>query len=51
MQTRVVRKFIWWPRCLHRKCKWLSFANIEQYFGDDLYDMDVENKWFDDRFV
>jgi hypothetical protein len=53
--TRIVRRFLLWPKEISEKVRWLEIAYIEQRYlkvevPDDGYDFSFQRKWVGERW-
>ena len=53
METRVVRKFLWFPKKIGKETRWLEFASYEQIYYKSYFDKDHNyhsmDRWYDLR--
>ena len=46
-KKRVIKRFLFLPRCINDECRWLCVAKIKQYYEFNY----AWNGWVDDCFV
>lgn len=52
-ESRIIRKFLWWPKCIGNEYRWLEFVRIRQHYVASFFTGDLlcGAYWVDDEFL